>query len=745
MFPGDGRIAGALARSPRERRRRDVQIDDLIRGGSTADVVQGGSQDGNLLREVPETVGGFAQRSMDFLVAGVLSSPILTAAVAIWAVACGVFWWASGGPRGVWELHRPLVVAASFLFLRVAWLPLALVGRVIGGTVPRPVTLTAVNDYFRDTRQVREPETAELQQRQNVDPRKVPGTAKLSRGGIWTPVGVRPAVSGAIMAESGGAKGQTHVNYQVQYQMLHSPEHLVLLEVKPNLELSSMVYAHLRPGDRLFEYTMQPKDRRSSAAALVADPRTMPDACWMLANEPDAKDGHWNEKAAEAMEQTVLGLRHLGRRKVTLNVVRDVVVDRELLADLRRRCPALDYVADEPKEWGYIRSTAAKRLKPLSDPLVRRVFAGFGRITQPDFSRTEGRDIVIIRPDWESAERTSRFVTALVHAQVMGAVRGGYAGGPGTKVILDEAGSFMRLTRLGSYLDLARGGRIGLFYVLQSRAQLAAQLGRDEAQRVWSATELKIVGPTSDLELARDVAALSGERRVHYPKPRQHDEFISQTGEDTRHLVRYEEITRQQEGEFVLVYRGEVVKYRVPKKRYHHTQAAEPPAKRPKIRGVAKPETYGVPSMVAPHRNDAGESPGGAAGAEGGAGPDGPRRRHPQPPRRHPSQRTPEASSSYEPEWVVGEASSWGGRGADAPEAAGSHEPAEDPTYPSSSWVAGIGFLEEPVLDPPVEERASPHSSTAGAKNVECRYCGDPTNDADAEACKTCGDCLSAG
>ncbi len=669
---------------PRERRRRDVQIDDLIRGGSTADGAQGGSRYGDLMQEVPKA----AQRVGEFLVAVVSSSQILPAAVAIWALVCGVAWWGSGGPRGVWELHRPLVVAAAFFFLRVAWLPLALVGRVAGGTVPGPVTYAAVNDYFRDTRQVREPETAELQQRRTVDPRKVAGAAKLSHGGIWTPVGVRPAVSGAITAESGGAKGQTHVNYQVQYQMLHSPEHLVLLEVKPNLELSKIVYAHLRPGDRLFEYTMQPKDRRSSAAALVADPRTMPDVCWMLANEPDAKDGHWNEKAAEAMEQTVLGLRHLGRRRVTLNDVRDVMVDRELLADLRRRFAALDYVADEPKEWGYIRSTAAKRLKPLSDPLVRRVFAGTGRITQPDFSRTDGRDIVVIRPDWESAERTSRFVTALVHAQVMGAVRGGYVGGPGTKVILDEAGSFMRLTRLGSYLDLARGGRINLFYVLQSRAQLAAQLGRDEAQRVWSATELKIVGPTSDLELARDVAALSGERRVHYPKPRQHDEFVGRTGEGTRHLVRYDEITRQQEGEFVLVHRGEVVKYRVPKKRYHHTQAAEPPARRPKIKGVAKPEFYGVPPMVAPRRDDAGESTDGAVGTEGGAGSDGPpRRRHPQP-RRHPSQRNPEASSSFESQWVVGEAPSRGGRGADAPEAADSREPAEDPAYPS--WEEGM-------------------------------------------------------
>jgi type IV secretory system conjugative DNA transfer VirD4/TraG family protein len=137
-------------------------------------------------------------------------------------------------------------------------------------------------------------------------------------------------------------------------------------------------------------------------------------------------------------------------------------------------------------------------------------------------------------------------------------------------------------------------------YVLQSRAQLAAQLGREEAERVWSATELKIVGPTSDLQLARDIAALSGERRVHYTRPRRHDEIIGQTGEDTRHLIRANEITGQQEGEFILIHRGCVEKYRVPSKRYHHAQAKEPPDGRPRPHGVAEPESYRVPPMIRP-------------------------------------------------------------------------------------------------------------------------------------------------
>jgi type IV secretory pathway TraG/TraD family ATPase VirD4 len=124
-----------------------------------------------------------------------------------------------------------------------------------------------------------------------------------------------------------------------------------------------------------------------------------------------------------------------------------------------------------------------------------------------------------VRPDWASVERAARFMTALIHASVMSVVRGGYAGGPGTKAIFDEAGSFMRLDRLGSYLDLARGGKMGVVYVLQSRAQLRRQLSSEEAERVWSATELQIAGPTSDLQLARDIATLLARSASTTPGP----------------------------------------------------------------------------------------------------------------------------------------------------------------------------------------------------------------------------------
>ena len=485
------------------------------------------------------------------------------------------------------------------------WLPVALIGRATGRALPM-AGVGLVNLMPTSTPQLRRPDEDEMVARRKVDPRRKP--QDLRHGKIWTPPGAVEAVSAVLVGESGSAKGQTHVNYMIEHQMLYSPEHLILLEVKPNFELSDIVYAHRRPGDRIFEYSFQAKDDLSSALALFASDEQIADVAYELTHDPAARDSHWNEKAAELIEAVAIALG-----ASSLHEVRDVIADREALARLRASSPLVENVADEPKEWGHIRSTAARALKPLAYPMARRVFAGGRGVEQPDFSRTDGRDIVIWRPDWSSAARTYRLITAGMHATVMAGVRGGYAGGPGATAILDEAGSFMRLSRLGAYLDLARGGKLNLLYVLQSRTQLAAQLDRAEAERIWAATELKMVGPTTDLELARDIATLSGQRRVHYSGPRQHDEILSQRRETTRNAINATELTGQQEAEFTLVHRGKILKYRVPRKFYHHRQAKQPPAEHPRPRGVADPRSYAVtplrlggsgPRFEAPGRDD---------------------------------------------------------------------------------------------------------------------------------------------
>jgi hypothetical protein len=430
-------------------------------------------EDGGVLGRLDDPGAWIDERLSEFFASSGIGQALYLA-VGYWIIFCVVAAYFAGGDA-VSRMNLKLAGWAVSGALALLWLPIAGALRLTGRAVPL-MGMGLISLLPSSAPRVREPETAELEKRRTVDPRKTPGKGQLSHGQMWTPVGVRSAVSGVIAAESGGAKGQTHVNYMIQHQMLRSPEHLILLEVKPNLELSNIVYSYMRPGDRVYEYTMQAKDDLSSAATLISDPGTLPDVCWFLSNEPGAKDGHWNEKAAECIEQTALALAELYDASPTIDDVRDAIADRERLADLRRRFPSLNYVADEPKEWAYIRSTAAKRLKPLADPLVRRVFAGDPGVPQPDFSRRDGREIVIVRPNWASAERTARFVTALIHAIVMSAITGGYAGGPGTQVIFDEAGSFMRLDRLGSYLDLARGGKIGIVYrpAVASSARRAA-------------------------------------------------------------------------------------------------------------------------------------------------------------------------------------------------------------------------------------------------------------------------------
>ena len=495
------------------------------------------------------------------------------------------------GGNSAWNLNLRLV---GWIISGLLWLPLSLIGRATGRAVPM-VGASMVNVMSTGTTpQLRRPDEDEMIPRRTVDPRRNP--RGLRHGLIWTPPGTIEAVSATVVGESGSAKGQAYANYKLQHQMRYSNENMILMEVKPNLEQSEIVYANLRPGDRIFEMTFQPKDEHSSALSLFAGNEEIADVAYELTHDPSARDSHWNEKAAELIEVVAISLG-----ASSLHQVRDVIADREALARLRTRYPMVNNVADEDKEWGYIRSTAAKALKPLAYPNVRRVFAGGPDVEQPDFSRTDGRDIVIWRPDWSSAARTYRLITAGLHATIMSAVRGGYAGGPGTKVILDEAGSFMRLSRLGGYLDLARGGKLNLIYVLQSRTQLAAQLDRAEAERIWAATEAKIIGPTTDLELARDIAALSGQRRVHYSGPRQHDEILAQRRETTRNAINATELTGQQEGEFTLVHRGKIIKYRVPRKFYHYRQAKQPPAERPRPHGVADPFSYVVPQMMGQH------------------------------------------------------------------------------------------------------------------------------------------------
>lgn len=446
----------------------------------------------------------------------------------------------------------------------------------------------------RGRSRVRDPASAELLHRRVVNPARTPRIQSLGHGKHCTPAGVVEGVHKATIAESGAGKGQTGVNYEIQEQLRRSPENLLLLEVKPNKELSNIVYANARPEDRIWEYTMQPTDPHSSAVSIT-DASRMRDLAHSLCYERDSKDPHWNSKSEELIP-AIAG----SSPEATINDVRDMVVDRRRLEQLRDNCPAVDNVADVDKEWSYIRSTATRHLQALGDERVRRVFAGTADTPQPHYRGYPdgGRDIVIVRPHEESAQREARFVVALLDLHLKSAVAAGHADGPGTKAILDEFASFLDLSKMRRYLDLGRGGRLQISYVLQGRDQLAAAVGKTEADSIIASTEIKVIGATSDYELAETVSKLSLRQTVEYRGAREMDDLLGDWREQARYNVEPGEITSQTAGQWTVLQGPDVSKVEVPRRYYHHTQAADP--QKHKLRGVVSPATYAVPSLLGP-------------------------------------------------------------------------------------------------------------------------------------------------
>ena len=472
-------------------------------------------------------------------------------------------------------------------------------------------------------RRVSDPTNAELEQRQVVDPTR--NRNELHNGLHDTVGGQVEAVHKVIVAMAGAGKNQADLNYELQHQLEYSDEHIILTDPKANAPLTKIVQAYARPGvDRIFVYSFHPKDANSSSLRLFRDPTELADLAFMLTDQPGEKDSHWNEKAGDAIAAVAQALTELdaqastaaarfageenGTRAreitATLNEVRDVIVDRRRLEEIRGISPLVDNVADVDKEWGFIRSTASRRLTALSDPVVRRVFAGGGDTPQPDFTRTDGRDVVIIRPYPRSAKRLSRFVYVALDAAYRAAADGGDAGGPGTKVLIDEAASYMKLENLDEYLDLGRESKVQLTYVLQGTKQLTAKLNsKERAEAIIGSTEVKVVGATDDLDTAEMISKLSRPETVHYRKAAQADELRGQWDTHQRRLIEPYEVNSQGKGEFTILQSGRAWKAAVPQSAYHYTQAAPPRDEHP-LWGWVDPAEYPVPDILAPADED---------------------------------------------------------------------------------------------------------------------------------------------
>lgn len=483
-------------------------------------------------------------------------------------------------------------------------------------------------------RRVDDPANAELEERRTVNPARMPGVRTLAHGEHFTAAGVLEAPHKVVLGQTGSAKNEADLNWEIQHQLVYGREHLVVTDVKTNAQISRIVYEHARPEDRIYVYSFHPRDPLSSSLRLFRDPDDARDLAYMLTDEQGQKDSHWNGKAADLIVAVAQALTEIraqadpaasspGRDEphpyqhgwgheitVTLNEVRDEIADRQKLAQLVQISPAVSNIADVPKEWGYIRSTASRRLGALSSPLVRRVFAGAGDTVQPDFSRTDGREIVIFRPHARSAERLSRYIYAGMDVVFRAACDGGDAGGPGCKFIIDEAASYMKLQNLPEYLDLGRASKVQVTFVLQGLNQLYAKMERDQGEAMISSTEVKVIGATSDREAAKMISDLTTPMTVHSRRPADRDELLGEWAGHERPLILPHEITQQRKGEFTVQQGPDVYKVRVPEGRFHWRQAGTPKPRRPE--GIVDPDTYKVPAILAP------PDPNGGGGAGGG-------------------------------------------------------------------------------------------------------------------------------
>lgn len=561
-------------------------------------------------------------------------SGFIAGALALWIMVCalvGMF----GGKRSVERLNARVVGGVLGLFGGVLVAALGALAGLLRFLVVAfvPVALAAVLGAVRP-RRVADPTRTPLVERVGADPARVPGLNSLGPGNHATPAGVVPGVHMVTVAMSDAGKGQTIVNYQIQHQLTRTAQNLIVIDAKASAPLTAVVKAYLRPADRLYVYTMHSRDEESSSLRLFADPERLADVAYMLCDEAGLQDSHWNDKAAELIEavaRALTGLRYQaemaaaalvgeaaaagpGEEEITasLNEVHDHVADREKLAELRRVSPLVDNVADNEKEWGYIRSTAARRLKPLAVRGLRRVFAAGEDTEQPDFgpSADGGRTVVIVRPDPKSAQRLGRYVSAVLDVLYRLAAEGGDAGGAGTKVVVDEAASYMRIANLGEYLDLGRESGVQLHYVLQSATQLAARLkDRDQAEHLIGSTEVKAVGATGDPRTAQTISRLSGRSTVHYRGPVRKGHVLGDWREKEKANVTEEEILAQRKGEWTVQYAGDALRLvRVGKEHYHFTQTAEP--KEHEIRGVVEGDHRAPGLLRSPGRDSEKEDDG---------------------------------------------------------------------------------------------------------------------------------------
>jgi type IV secretory pathway TraG/TraD family ATPase VirD4 len=289
-----------------------------------------------------------------------------------------------------------------------------------------------------------------------------------------------------------------------------------------------------------------------------------------ILTEEESRDSHWQHKAANLVVAVHSALEEATGEKAALADVREVVDDREALKELRRESRRVDNVADEEKEWGYIRSTAARALEPLESARARALFDA-DRIRMPDF--TSGRrQIVFLCPDPGAGEEEAKLTAAMVEVLVQKCRQTGLQ--RIQKFLINEAASFASLTRLPQYVDIGRGEGVYLMYVLQSWSQLVRRLGVAGARNLWTGSAAQIVGQGAEPELAEEMSRYTEPVRLNHRQPRQYrqDPGGERVSEERRQALLAHHITGLGTGEWVMRVAPGIYRFEVPRR---FTQSAQ--------------------------------------------------------------------------------------------------------------------------------------------------------------------------
>lgn len=303
--------------------------------------------------------------------------------------------------------------------------------------------------------------------------------------------------------------------------------------------------------------------------------------------EAPSIDPHWQELAANGMWRLQQDLSEDGNA-ASLSAVAQVMADPSLMQEVIAEGGKFAGTAGNEKEWGGMRSEANKALV-LLDPddgtRTGRVFSGV-KTKMPNYASPR-RQIAVFCPDPYSGDiEQAMWAAALevviqLHAKQTPLDR--YH-----KAYINEAGSFMSIPRIPTYLEICRSAGLRLATVFQSESQVVRQHSQELFDSIWDSSPIRLVGANASPDLADRVIRYTAPVRQERHGPRQlgPDSQGRQVQDQASHEVQQHHITRQKIGRWTMLVGPEAFRFKVPKHAGQRAVLAEddriPPQFQPK-------------------------------------------------------------------------------------------------------------------------------------------------------------------